>query len=195
MSGEHQLRPRRRVPVTGPAPKRLTGIELHEVSVVNGPANTGSRHILAKIEDGPPAEGGGDPAYDEVADLRARIAASEAARAAADEARADTETALGVLTERLLALTPAPVAPDAPTTPEAPAAPARTAWEQQDVNFAGLAIIAAATPDKGSRAFWRAQIDALGRHLAPDLPPTKQMALALDDGRGQAFVEALQSRP
>ena len=58
-----------------------------------------------------------------------------------------------------------------------------------------MAILAREAPLKGSRRFWMNELDALGRLLAPDLPPTKQRAVALEDRRGHAFVEALQQCP
>jgi predicted secreted protein len=178
----------------------LTGIQLAEVSIVDVPANEGSRHLMYKntAAIGDPPEEGADPGQDadadpgeteEIASLRRQIAASEAARAESEAARAETETALAALTERLLAATPAPAAPAAPEPP------AQTPWQREDAELGGLAILAAETPEKGSREFWRRQVDALGRHLAPDLPPTHQVARALDDPRGRAFVAALQSRP
>jgi uncharacterized coiled-coil protein SlyX len=160
---------------------------------VDVPANSGSRHLTYKntaaIGDGQPAEDAGADADPEqattIADLRRQIAASEAARA-------ENEAALAVLTEQLVTATPTP-ALSAPAAPEPP--PERPPWQRADAELAGLAIIARESPEKAGRAFWRAQVDALGRHLAPDESPTRQVARALDDERGHAFVEALQSRP
>jgi uncharacterized coiled-coil protein SlyX len=187
---------RRRRTAGGPVPRRLTALELGEVSLVDLPANAGSRHILAKIAEGQPAEdAGADPDAEQAAtieDLRRQIAESQAAHA-------ENQAALAVVTERLIAATSAaaaPAAPEpAPAEPAAPEPPARTPWQREDAELAGLAIIAQETPEKAGREFWRGQIDALGRHLAPNEPPTRQVAAALDDPRGRAFVEALQSRP
>jgi hypothetical protein len=142
---------------------------------------------LAKITEGQPAEDAdSDPDAGTLADLRARIAASEAARA-------EAETALGVLTEQLLTAAPAPAAPAAPAPPPEP--PAQTPWQRTNIEMDALAILARERPEGGSRAFWRQQVDALGRHLAPEESLTRQRAAALDDPRGHAFVAALQSRP
>lgn len=173
---------RRRRAAAGPTPKRLTGLELHEVSVVDAPANVGSRHLLTKTDAPDP---GGDSAPnqgEEVAALRRRIAEAEAAHA-------DNQAAIALLTEQLLAAGPAPAAPAA-----APPPPARTAREEADIHFSALALIGGSTPEKGSRSFWRDQINSLGRHLLPGEPPTRQVAAALDDPRGQVFVTALQSQ-
>lgn len=186
--------PRRRgTTAPGRAPRRLTGLELAEVSLVDAPANVGARHLLAKIDA--PDGGDVDPAA-EMASLRERIATAEAGRAAADAARDELEGMLAVLAEGApMAPAPAPAAPAAPAAAEAAPPPVRTAYEQADIELSGLALIARDTPDKGSRSFWRQQVSTLGRHLLPGEPPTRQTAAALDDPRGQAFVEALQSRP
>jgi uncharacterized coiled-coil protein SlyX len=171
----------------------LTSIELGEVSVVDAPANSGARHLMFKntaaIGDGQPAEDA-DPEQDAdqaavVADLRRQIAEAQTAHAA-------NQAALAVVTEQLLA---APPAPPEPAASQPPPAPVPTPWERADTELAALAIIARETPEKASRTFWRQQVDLLGRHLGPDRSATEQVALALDDERGHAFVEALQSRP
>ncbi|MDO9713767.1 hypothetical protein [Paracraurococcus lichenis] len=63
--------------------------------------------------------------------------------------------------------------------------------QDPDTEFAALALLAVEMPTKGSRNFWMNQLDQLGQHLAPDLPPTHQRAAALNDPRGVAFTEAL----
>ena len=48
-------------------------------------------------------------------------------------------------------------------------------------------------PEKGSRGFWRQQLDLLGAHLLPDAGPDDRLKAALRDRRGAAFLEALQA--
>jgi hypothetical protein len=86
----------------------------------------------------------------------------------------------------------AEVTPKAKALPPPPPDPAE-AYARQDVQLAGLAIIAREHPEKGSRRSWLAALDELGRHLRPGASPAEQRDAALADERGKAFVEARQS--
>jgi hypothetical protein len=108
-----------------------------------------------------------------VAYLGAEVARREAAARAARAPSSPPATSSG---------RPDEVSPD-------PVAAARAAV---DAEMRALAILAGECPEKGSREFWRGQIDQLGRHLAPGASSASQRHIALADPRGRAFLEALQ---
>jgi len=172
---------------------RLTDIELAEVSLVDMPANPGARVMLFKNTSNIDAAGGGGDAPP-AADHAARIAELEAALAERDALLAERDAQLAHLAERLLEdeAEPAPIRAPPPSPP-----PARveTAHEREAAELGGLAIVAREGRYPETRAFWRAAIDQLGRHLAPDEPPARQLRIALQDPRGQDLLRALQDSP
>lgn len=78
-----------------------------------------------------------------------------------------------------------------------PPDPAAAAWAETDTALSALALYAAQPggAEKGSRGYWRRQLDVLGAHVLPDGGPDDRLRAALRDPRGHAFLEALQECP
>lgn len=83
----------------------------------------------------------------------------------------------------------APAAPE-PTAKAALPSPAAIAFAKADAELGGLAIVAREGRTPASRQTWHGALVRLGKHIAPDLPPASQLAKALEDPRGHAFLQA-----
>jgi hypothetical protein len=107
---------------------------------------------------------------------------------------AEQQEQLAWLADRLAGLTAPAVAKVQPVAKAVarkldPAAEARA---REDTSLSASAILAREGKVQGSRAFWHGELERLGRHLAPDEPPTVAMQRALADPRGQDLLGAKQ---
>jgi hypothetical protein len=153
------------VPLAG---KRLTNLELGEVSIVDIPANQGAAHLFNKRLDdiGKADELALSPAA--VAALVREVVGEKLAEISAGLARAEA-TAQRVTGAR-------------GGGGSAGAAPAATVAE---------AVRAARAAEDHPPAFWRAALRSLGELEAPDATPTEQQHAALRHPDGRMLLEAL----
>jgi hypothetical protein len=129
------------------------------------------------------------------------MAANVTAKSVEDEVRkvqaaiAERDQQIAFLSQQIAEAEAAQATATAPASSPAPAvppSPAETAAERQDRELTATALIAQERPQTGSRRFWLSELEALGRLIAPGLPPASQRAAALRDPRGNAFARALQ---
>ncbi|MDO9713765.1 hypothetical protein [Paracraurococcus lichenis] len=172
MTGDLEDAPRRR------RKRRLTDLELAEISVVDLPANTGARQVLFKNLAAPEVAMPLDP------DALRRMAEAAVAKVAAQiQAHAD---AAGRAAARLQA------GGDAVHKTAAGTGAADLA-EALELARAGAA--ARARQREGSSppaSYWQAALAALGERLLPGAPPSSQMNEALRSPEGRLLVAAMQ---
>jgi hypothetical protein len=143
--------------------KRLTDLQLSEISIVTMPANVGARQLLHKTAEPEPAMTPLDHAY---------IEASATAAVAAELAKmAGHAAAAGAALARL---------------------EARSIHKAgQDGVTVTAAVQAARAGEDRPAAFWRAALRQLGAELQPDGTAATQAQAAMETPEGKALVAGL----
>lgn len=183
--------------MTTPAPlvrrrkaRRLTQLDLGEVSCVDVPANTGARHVmfknLASIQRRSSEMTKGD-AEETQAAMLARIAGLQ-------RQLADKDQELAFMADRIAVLSTMAAGP-IEAAAKAALAPPLDVHKRREAELSGLAIVAKEGRNPGTRATWHSALVDLGQHIAPDLPPTVQLAKAIQDDRGKIFLAAKMAAP